>query len=170
MNEDKHSRIMLNISLGFMAAYCVLFLGGYYLQYEYWILGYSDMAMSFPTEVPRVYSPVIIGSVLMFSAVTIGLDILLKKRSSSALCIGTVVFAFFAFTADRFIKGLVPSAITRSMAVYGVNGVALAGFHANSVRFLDTFLLPLFAVSLTLMVCVCYNKRVNMTRKENYNG
>lgn len=170
MNEDKHSRIMLNISLGFMAAYCALFLGGYYLQYEYWILGYSDMAMSFPTEIPRVYSPVIIGSVLLFSAVTIVLGILLKRHSSSALCIGAAVFALCAFTSDRLIKGLVPGVITRSMAVEGVNGVALAGYHANSVHFLDMLLLPLFAVSLTLMVCVCCNKRVNMIRKEYYNG
>lgn len=158
MNEDK-PRIMLNISLGLMAAYCALFLGGYALQYEYWILGYSDMAMSFPTEIPRVYSPVIIGSVLLFSAVTIVLDILLKKRSSSALRIGAAAFALCAFTADRLIKGLVPGVITRFMAAEGVNGVALAGYHANTVRSLDTFLLPLFAVSLTLMVCVCYNKR-----------
>ena len=170
MNEDKRSRIMLNISLGFMAAYCALFLGGYYLQYEYWILGYSDMAMSFPTEVPRVYSPVIVGSVLLFSAVTIVLNILLKKRSTSVICIGAAVFTLCAFISDRLIKGLVPGFITRSMAIEGVNGVALAGYHANTVRFLDTFLLPLFAVSLALMVCVCYNKRVNTTRKENYDG
>lgn len=170
MNEDKHSRVMLNISSGLMAAYCALFLAGYFLQYEYWILGYSDMAMSFPTDIFRVYSPVIVGSVLLFSAVTIVFDVLLKKRSSSGLCIGAAIFAVCAFTTDRLIKGLVPGAVTRSMAIEGVRGVALAGYHANAVHFLDTFLLPLFAVSLTLMVCVCYNKRVNFTRKENYNG
>ncbi len=169
MNENKRPRIMLNISAGLMAAYCALFLAGYFLQYEYWILGYSDMALSFPTEVPRVYSPVIIGSVVLFSAVTIVFDIL-KKRSSSSLCIGAAAFAVCAFTTDRLIKGLAPVIITRAMAIEGTHGVALAGYHANAVRFLDMLLLPLFAVSLTLMVCVCYNKRTNMIRKENYNG
>ena len=170
MNENKRPRIMLNISAGLMAAYCALFLAGYFLQYEYWILGYSDMALSFPTEVPRVYSPVIIGSVVLFSAVTIMFDILLKKRSSSSLCIGAAAFAVCAFTTDRLIKGLAPVIITRAMAIKGTHGVALAGYHANAVRFLDMLLLPLFAVFLTLMVCVCYNKRTNMIRKEHYNG
>ncbi len=170
MNENKRPRIMLNISAGLMAAYCALFLAGYFLQYEYWILGFSDMALSFPTEVPRVYSPVIIGSVLLISAVTIVFDILLKKRSSSSLCIGAAAFAVCAFTTDRLIKGLAPVIITRAMAIEGTHGVALAGYHANAVRFLDMLLLPLLAVFLTLMVCVCYNKRTNMIRKENYNG
>lgn len=159
MNEDKRSRIMLNISIGIMTAYCALFLAGYFFQYEYWILGFFDMALSFPTEVPRVYSPIIIGSVLLFSAVTFVFDILLKTRSSSSLCIGAAAFAVCAFVADRLIKGLVPIFITRAMTVEGTHGVALAGYHANAVRFLDNLLLPLFAVSLTLMVCVCYNKR-----------
>ncbi len=151
---------MLNISLGFMAAYCALFLAGYFLQYEYWILGFSDMALSFPTEVPRAYSPVIIGSVLVFSAVTVVFDILLKTRSSSSLCIGAAAFSVCAFVADRLIKGLVPVVISQAMTVEGTHGVVMAGYHANAVRVLDMLLLPLFAVSLTLMVCVCYNKRV----------
>lgn len=68
MSENKRSKIMLNISIGFMAAYCALFLAGYFLQYEYWILGFSDMAISFPTEVRRVYSPVIIAAEIIISA------------------------------------------------------------------------------------------------------
>lgn len=158
MNEGKRSRIMLNISQGFMAAYCALFLAGYFLQYEYWIGGYSGMAMSLPTVVPRIYSPLMIGSVLLISAAAIVLDALLKRRSGS-LCIGAAVFAGCAVVADRLIKGLVPGAIARKMTAYGTDGVAMAGFHANAVHFLDTLLLPLFAVSLTLMMCVCYNKR-----------
>lgn len=159
MNEDRRSRIMLNISAGFMAAYCALFLAGYFLQYEYWVLGYSDMALSFPTEVPRVYSPFIIGSTVLLSAGTIALDILLKKRSSYLWCLGAAIFAACAVVADRLVKGIVPGVIARAMVVEGSHGVALAGYHANAVRFLDNLLLPLFAVSLTLMVCVCYNKR-----------
>lgn len=159
MNEYKRSRIMLNISAWLMAAYCALFLAGYFLQYEYWVLGFSDMAMSFPTEVPRVYSPVIIGMELLISVGAIVLDILLKTRSSFRWCLGAAVFAACAVVADRLVKGIVPCVISRAMAVEGVHGVTLAGYHANTLHFLDTFLLPLFAVSLTLMMCVCYNKR-----------
>lgn len=159
MNEDKRSRIMLNISAGFMAAYCALFLAGYFLQYEYWILGFSDMALSFPTEVPRVYSPAVIGSVLLISAATIVLDIMLKTRSSFRWRLGAAIFAACAVVVDRLIKGIVPGVISRVMAAEGTHGVALAGYHANTLHFLDMVLLPLFAVSLTLMMCVCYNKR-----------
>lgn len=159
MNEDKRSRIMLNISAGFMAVYCALFFAGYFLQYEYWILGFSDMAMSFPTEMPRVYSPVIIAAELIISACAIVLDILLKTRSSFRWCLGAAIFAACAVVFDRLVKGLVPRFITVRMSAEGVNGVALAGYHANALHFLDSVLLPLFAVSLTLMMCVCYNKR-----------
>lgn len=159
MNEDKRSRIMLNISAGVMAAYCVLFFAGYFLQYEYWILGFSNMAMSFPTEVPRVYSPVIIAAELIISEGAIVLDILLKTRSSFRWCLGAAIFAACAVVFDRLVKGLVPRFITVRMSAEGVNGVALAVYHANALHFLDSVLLPLFAVSLTLMMCVCYNKR-----------
>lgn len=151
---------MLNISIGIMAAYAVLFLAGYFFQYEYWIRGHSDMAISFPTIIPRIYSPLIAGSVLLISAGTIALDILLKKRSSYLWCLGAAIFAASAVVVDRLVKGIVPSVISRVTAVeWGTQGVAMAGYHANAVRFLDNLLLPLFAVSLTLMVCVCYNKR-----------
>ncbi len=139
-------------------------------MYEYWILGYSDMGMSFPTDIPRIYSPVIICSTLLFSAVVIVLDNLLKKRSGSGLCIGVAAFAVCAFVTDRLIKGIVPIVCTRLMTIEGVHGVALAGYHANAVRFLDMLCLPLFTVSLALMVCVCYNKRIISIRKENFNG
>lgn len=174
MNEEKRSRIMLDISLWLMAAYCVLFLGCYALQYEPWVSDWfgmeSVMGMSLPTEIPRPFSSVIVLSVLLFSAVTIVLDILLKNRSSSALCIGASVFAGCAFSADRLIKGIVPDGVTRFMSIEGPRGVVMAGYHANAVRFLDMLLFPVFAASLTLMVCVCYNKHLNSTRKENYNG
>ncbi len=171
MNDEKRSAVMLNISLWLMAAYCVLFLAGYFMQYEYWIRGYSDMSMSFPTEVPRIYSPVIILSTLIFSTAVIVLDNLLKKRSDSGLCIGTAAFAVCAFVTDRLVKGIVPTVCARLMAAAeGGHGVALAGYHEHTVRFLDMLLLPLFAVSLALMACVCYNKRVISIRKENYNG
>lgn len=153
-----------------MAAYCALFIAGYFLQYEYWILGFSDMALSFPTEMPRIYSPVIIGSVLLFSTAAVVFDILLKKSSSSSLCVGAAVFAVCAFVADRLVKGLVPGSISREITIDSILGVTLTGYHANAVRFLDMLLLPVFAVSLTLMVCVCYNKLVNTNRKENYDG
>lgn len=159
MNEDKRSRIMLNISAGLMAVYCALFLAGYFLQYEYRMLGLFDISPSFPAEMPRVYSPVIIGSVVLISAAAIVLDILLKTRSSFRWCLGAAVFAAVAVVADRLVKVFVPGLVTRSMTAEGVHGAALAGYHANAVHFLDTLLLPLFAVSLTLMMCVCYNKR-----------
>lgn len=173
MNEEKRSVVMLNMSLWLMAAYCALFLGGYALLYEPWENGLLDktMGLSFPTEVPRIYSPVIILSTLIFSAAVIVLDNLLKKRSDSGLCIGAAAFAVCAFVTDRLVKGIVPTVCTRLMAAAeGVHGVALAGYHESAVRFLDMLLLPLFAVSLALMACVCYNMRVISIRKENYNG
>lgn len=129
------------------------------MQYEYWILGFSDMAISFPTEVRRVYSPVIIAAEIIISAGAVVLDILLKTRSSFRWCMGAAVFVVCAVVVDRLVKGLVPRAVTERMSAEGANGAALAGYHANALRFLDTLLLPLFAVSLTLMMCVCYNKR-----------
>ncbi|MCM1167728.1 MAG: hypothetical protein NC299_02175 [Lachnospiraceae bacterium] len=160
--EDKRSRIMLDISSWLMTAYCVLFLGCYDLQYVPWKMGWLDgvMGISFPTEVSPVYSPAIILSTLVFSAATAVLDYLLKKRSGSGICIGAAAFAVCAFVADRLVKGLVPTLYTRMMIAEGIHGVALAGYHANAVHFLDMLLLPLFAVSLALMACVCYNKRV----------
>lgn len=174
MNEEKSSFVMLNISLRLMMAYCVLFLGCYTLLYEPWENDWlrmdSVMGLTFPTEVPRIYSPVIILSTLLFSATAIVLDNLLKKRSDSGLCVGAAAFAVCAFVSDRLIKGIVPAVCTQLITVEGMHGVALAGYHANAVRILDMLLLPLFTVSLALMVCVCYNKRIISTRKESFNG
>lgn len=166
MNKEKRTEVMLNISSWLMAAYCVLFLGCYALLYEPWKNGWLDgaMGLSFPTEVPRIFSPAIILSALAFSAATVVLCYLLKKRSESGLCIGAAAFAGCAFAVDRLIKGIVPMIYNASMTVEGTHGVVLAGYHANAVRFLDLLLLPLFAVSLTLMVCVCYNKRCERGR------
>ncbi len=174
MNEEKSMFVMLNISLKLMAAYCVLFLGCYALQYEPWEndwLGMNSvMRLSFPTIIPRIYSPVIIISTLLLSAAVIVLDKLLEKRSDRGLCIGASVFAVCAFVTDRLIKGIVPAVYARLWTAEGDHGVVLAGYHAEAVRFLDMLLLPLFAVSLTLMVCVCYNKRIISIRKESFNG
>jgi len=156
-----------------MAAYCALFLGCYALQYEPWKIGWLDsvMGMSFPTILTQAYSPVIAVMAALLPGAAIVLAVMLKKRPTKNLCIGASVYAVCAFVADRLVKGFAPAAeASRLSRIDGADGVIMAGYHANAVRFLDMLLLPLFAVSLTLMVCVCYNKRVILIRKENYNG
>lgn len=161
MSKDKRTAIMLNISIGLMAAYCAVFLGGYFTQYKTMM----TFLQPFPEEIPRIYSPLIIASVILFSAASVVLNILLMLRPTCALRIGSVFFALCAFSADRIIKLAVPKAIESKWSVISARHSDMAGYHSDTVHALDMLTLPLIAVSLVLMVCVCFIKHKTFNSK-----
>lgn len=147
--------IMLNISLGLMAAYYSLFFIGYFAQKPLlWRLLGGEYYMS--EEFMPVFSPVIIGTSLAIMAGYAAFNLLLRKRTSSGLLISAEIFAFAAFTVNSLVKGIAPKAKTIVMGqLGGADAVVIGGLHAQSVGFLDMLLCAFFAVSLTLMVCAC---------------
>ncbi|MBD5384024.1 MAG: hypothetical protein HDR72_03380 [Ruminococcaceae bacterium] len=154
MSKDKRTAIMLNISIGLMAVYCAVFLGGYFTQYETMM----TFLHPFPEEIPKIYSPLIIADVILFSVASVVLNILLRFCPTRALRVGSVIFALCAFLADRILKGVVPKAIESKWSVISARHSDMAGYHSDTVHNLDRLTLPLFAVSLVITVCVCVNK------------
>lgn len=152
---SKRVTIMLNISLGLMAAYYSLFFIGYFAQKPLlWRLLGGEYYMS--EEFKPVFSPVIIGMALAIAAGYAAFNLLLRRNASAGLRIGAEVFAFAAFTVNSLVKGIAPMIKTVIMGIFGgADDVVIGSLHSQSMGFLDMLLCPFFAVSLTLMVCAC---------------
>ena len=155
MNSKKTAAALLNASLILHGIYAVLFMAGYVFQKPIWrIFGALDEI----EQLNPIISPAIVVAVVGTFALSVWLNFSLRKNVggavSATLGVLTTVFCICIFLADRLTKAI--SCVYYSVVVGRVNGanaVYLAGFHENSVQFIDTFLLIFLAAGLALLPC-----------------
>lgn len=155
MNPKKTATVLLNVSLVLHGLYFVLFMTGYFIQKPIWhIFGAAEVI----EQINPIVSPAIVIAVVGTFALSVWLNITLRKKVggtvSATLGVLTTVFCVCAFVADQITKAI--SIVYYSAVVGRLNGaneVYLAGFHANSVQFIDTFLLIFLAAGLALLPC-----------------
>ena len=150
MNPKKTATVLLNVSLVLHGLYAVLFMVGYSIQKPIWYI----FGVTAETEQQNpIISPAIVVAVVGTFALSAWLNLTLRKRANGALGVLTAVFCVIAFIADTLTKAISCVVCALSARVNGVDYVYLAGFHENSVQFLDTFLLIFLAAGLALMPC-----------------
>ena len=151
MNSGKTAKIMLNISLILQGIYLVLFTAMYVIQKPIWhIFGVAP-------EIEQL-SPVISPAIITVTVITVVLSALLNfalRKGNAPLWLGvlTTVFVVCAFIADRLAKAISCVYYALKLRFLGVNYVVLAGFHENSVQFLDILLLIFLVAGLALLPC-----------------
>ena len=169
VNSQNAAKNMLNASLILHGVYAVLFMVGYVVQKPIWhIFGVSPEI----EQMKPIIAPAIVIAVVGTFALSVWLNRVLMKKVGGAVSatIGvlTTVFCVCAFLADRMTKAL--SCVCYSVVGgrhNGVDYVALAAFHENSIQFLDTFLLIILVSGLTLMPCAYCVMRFG-TNENNY--
>lgn len=150
MNAKSTAKTLLNISLVLHGIYFVLFMAGYVIQKPIWnIFGVTEEI----SQLSPIISPAIVIGAVLTLALSAALNVLLRKQTNVAVGVVTVVFCVCAFAADRLTKAISCVECALSARVNGVDCVYLAGFHENSVQFLDTFLLIFLAAGLALLPC-----------------
>lgn len=163
MNTKRTADILLNVSLALHGAYLMLFMAGYFFQRLIWgLFGiWGEIAQMKP-----IISPAIVIAVVGTFALSLALNLTLRKRADKTVGVLTALFCSVAFLADRLTKAI--ACVYYSVVVgraNGVNAVYLAGFHENSLQFIDTFLLIFLAAGLALLPCaycvVRYGKKEN---------
>lgn len=153
MNPKKTAAALLNASLIMHGTYAVLFMAGYIIQKPIWhIFGVSEEM----EQMSPIIAPAIAIAVLLTLALSVWLNIALRKKSgeiSAIMGVLTALFCACAFAADRLTKAI--SCVYYSVVgrLNGANAVYLAGLHENSVQFLDTFQLIFLAAGLALLPC-----------------
>lgn len=155
MNSQKATKNMLNVSLVLHGLYVLLFVLGYVIQKPIWqIFGVTPEI----EEMSPIISPAIVIATVVTLTISAALNVSLRKKVggavSATLGVLTTVFCVCAFIADRMTKAI--SCVYYSVVggrLNGVDYVALAAFHENSVQLLDTFLLIILVAGLALLPC-----------------
>lgn len=159
--NNKKAKIMLNVSLVLIIAYFVLFFAGYFRQVPLFRRSFGGEGALDDSLKPTV-SFLLIGSWLVIIAGIIAANIRLQKNPTGLNRIVAAFAAVASFILDRVGKSLVPRRITAYAAEYGGElDIVSAKIHKEAVVCFDRVLVPLFAVSLILMVfaaCVIRNK------------
>lgn len=169
MNSQKAAKCMLNVSLILHGIYTLLFTAGYVIQKPIWrIFGVTPEI----EQLNPIISPSIIIATMGTFALSVWLNFALRKKADgnapAVLGILTALFSVCAFIADRLAKAI--SCVYYSAVVgrlNGANAVYLAGFHENSIQFLDTFLLIMLVAGLALLPCAYCVMRFG-TNENNY--
>ncbi|MGN1423589.1 MAG: hypothetical protein ACI4XA_09455 [Oscillospiraceae bacterium] len=151
MNPKKTAVLLLNVSVALHGAYLVLFMAGYVFQKLIWGLfgAWGEIVQMKP-----IISPAIVIAVAGTFALSLALNLTLRKRADRTVGVLTALFCVGAFLADRLTKAI--ACVYYSAVVgraNGMNAVYLTGFHENSLQFIDTFLLIFLAAGLALLPC-----------------
>ncbi len=146
----KKRTVMLNVSLILCAFYEVCFFAGYFLLKPL----FAPLFYAGYDEFEPTFSPVVIVLMLFLAAGVVIFNMLLRKKRSTALTIGTAVFSAAAFECNVLIKRVSAFIINYTSAqLGGADELAMAYVSNQVVSMLDMIFMIFFVASLALMLC-----------------